>query len=87
MHYRGGNGADLFAVTAAAAGTEQVVEDFHHGTDKIDLRSLGVSWSSLTFAPSGADQLIQVHLAGGAVITIRLQNYAGAPDASDFLFA
>jgi hypothetical protein len=87
MHYRGGSGADLFAVTAAAAGTEQVVDDFRQGTDKIDLRSLGVSWSSLSFATSGADRLIQVHLDDGTVITIRLQNFGGTFDTSDFLFA
>jgi hypothetical protein len=87
MLYRGGSGADLFAVTAAAAGTEQVVEDVRQGTDKIDLRSLGVSWSSRSFATSGADRLIRVHLDDGTVITIRLQNFGGTLDASDFLFA
>jgi hypothetical protein len=87
MHYRGGTGADVFAVTAAAAGTEQVVEDFHHGTDTIDLRALGVSYSALSFAQDGADRLVQVHLAGGAIITIRLQNFNATLDASDFLLA
>ena len=90
MHYRGGSGADLFAVTAAAAGTEQVVEDFRAGTDKIDLRALsGVTMASVSFQSSGSDLLVRVQLPpalGGGVITIRLQDYAGTPAASDFLF-
>jgi hypothetical protein len=87
MHYRGGSGADVFALTAAAAGTEQVVENFHHATDKIDLRALGVTWSSLSFTQAGTDRFVQIQLAGGAVITIRLQNFNGTLDANDFLFA
>ena len=87
MHYRGGSGGDLFAVTAAAAGTEAVLDDFRSGTDKIDLRALGVTAANLTFSSSGSDRLVRITLANGGVITLRLKNLTGNPPASDFLFA
>ena len=87
MRYTGGAGGDTFAVTAAAAGTEQVLDSFRSGTDRIDLRALGVTYADLTFVPSGADRLVRIRLASGAVITLRLKGASANPPASDFLFA
>ncbi|MFO0796475.1 MAG: Ig-like domain-containing protein [Gemmataceae bacterium] len=86
MRYVGGGGGDLFAVTAAAAGTEAVIDDFKSGTDKLDLRALGVTAANLTFVAAGADRLVRIQLANGGVITLRLKNFSGDPPASDFLF-
>ncbi|WP_145234608.1 putative Ig domain-containing protein [Urbifossiella limnaea] len=87
MRYVGGSGGDTFAVAAAAAGTEHVLGDFRTGTDRLDLRALGVQFSDLMFVAAGADRLVRIRLASGAVITLRLKNVSTNPPASDFLFA
>jgi len=77
----GGGGADHFVFNRGNGS--DAITDFQHGTDVIDLRSMGVAMTDVSIAagPTGA----VVHVADDA---ITLTNVAASQvDSHDFLFA
>ena len=77
----GGGGADHFVFNRGNGS--DTITDFQHGTDVIDLRSMGVAMTDVSIAagPTGA----VVHVADDA---ITLTNVAASQvDSHDFLFA
>jgi len=80
-----GSSADVFVFTTNNG--VDVIEDFAHGQDKIDLKGYGTNWAEFSshITTSGGNQVIDMsYKAGGGTIT--LQGVATL-DQNDFIFS
>lgn len=81
----GGGGMDLFVFTGAP-GSDRIL-DFVSGTDKIDLRSYGITAANVSTAQVGTNTIVSVDSNNDTItdFSITLVN-AGSPVATDYLF-
>jgi Ca2+-binding RTX toxin-like protein len=81
----GGASVDTF-VFARTQGAD-TINDFTNGTDKIDLKAFGITFSNLAFTTVGADVKIAVAGSPATDLNVLVKNFTLANfDSSDFIF-